>query len=109
MAVRPRLDAAAPKGGRLLILRQKFCGCGRLATAGNVAWSGAAQSGLARRVRVGRVNCRSAAVPLTSGEVKLVNDILYVPPTRASIWWTLPVKPFGGSHLAMALGSMNAR
>src|SRR5687768_13195653 len=42
-------------------------------------------------------------------EVKLVNDILYVPPTRGSMWWTLPVKPFGGSHLAIASASRNAR
>ena len=42
-------------------------------------------------------------------EVKFVNDILYVPPTRASMWCTLAVKPFGGSHLTIASGSMNAR
>ena len=41
--------------------------------------------------------------------VKLVNDILNVPPTFASIWWTLHVKPLGGSHLAMASASRKAR
>src|SRR5262249_19599116 len=41
--------------------------------------------------------------------VKFVNDILCVPPTLASSWWTLPVKPFGGNHLAIASGSRNAR
>src|SRR5215813_6275954 len=40
---------------------------------------------------------------------KCVNDIRYPPPTRASISWTLPVKPCGGSHLAIASGSRNAR
>src|SRR5215471_15781446 len=41
--------------------------------------------------------------------VKFVNDTLCVPPTLASSWWTLPVKPFGGNHLAIASGSRNAR
>src|SRR6266516_1776751 len=41
--------------------------------------------------------------------LKFVNDIRCVPPTLASSWWTLPVKPFGGSHLAKASGSRNAR
>src|SRR3979490_601324 len=41
--------------------------------------------------------------------VKLVNDILNVPPTLASKWWTLHVKPLGGSHLAMASASRKAR
>src|SRR3954453_20274559 len=41
--------------------------------------------------------------------VKLVNDILKVPPTLASKWWTLQVKPLGGSHLAMASASRKAR
>ena len=39
---------------------------------------------------------------------KFVNDIRYPPPTRASIWWTLPVKPCGGIHLAIASGSRKA-
>src|SRR6185503_9187309 len=37
--------------------------------------------------------------------VKFVNDILWVPPTLASKWCTLPVNPFGGSHLAIASAS----
>jgi hypothetical protein len=41
--------------------------------------------------------------------VKLANDILWAPPTLASIWWTFAVKPFGGSHFTMASGSRNAR
>src|SRR4030095_6194339 len=41
--------------------------------------------------------------------VKFVNDILNVPPTFASNWWTLHVKPLGGSHLAMASASRKAR
>ena len=41
--------------------------------------------------------------------VKLVNDILCVPPTFASMWWTVAVKPFGGSHFTMAAGSRKAR
>ena len=32
-----------------------------------------------------------------------------LPPTLASWSWTLQVKPFGGSHLAMASGSMKVR
>jgi len=35
--------------------------------------------------------------------VKLVKDILKVPPTLASKWWTLQVKPLGGSHLAIGV------
>ena len=34
---------------------------------------------------------------------------LYVPPTSAFMWWTLPVKPCGGSHFAIASASRNAR
>jgi len=41
--------------------------------------------------------------------VKLTNDILNVPPTRASIWCTLAVKPCGGNHLAIASASTKAR
>jgi hypothetical protein len=37
-----------------------------------------------------------------------VVDDFSIPPTSASSWWTLPVKPFGGSHLAIASGSRNA-
>ena len=37
--------------------------------------------------------------------VKLVNDIRQLPPTVASMLWTLAVKPFGGSHLTMASAS----
>ena len=36
--------------------------------------------------------------------VKFVKDILYVPPTFASMWWTMQVKPLGGNHLAMVPG-----
>ena len=39
---------------------------------------------------------------------KLVNDILKVPPTFGSMWCTLPVKPFGGSHFALGSASRNA-
>ena len=38
-----------------------------------------------------------------------VKDILNVPPTLASKWWTLQVKPWGGSHLAWASASRKAR
>src|SRR5262245_42796757 len=40
--------------------------------------------------------------------MKFVNDILYVPPTLASKWCTFAVKPLGGSHFALASGSINA-
>jgi hypothetical protein len=42
-------------------------------------------------------------------EHDLVNDIRYVPPTRASRWWTFPVNPLGGRHLTIASASRNAR
>ena len=40
---------------------------------------------------------------------KFVNDIRKVPPTFASMWWTVQVNPYGGSHLAMAGASRKAR
>lgn len=43
-------------------------------------------------------------------EQKIVHrDEADEPPTRASMRCTLPVNPFGGSHLDMASGSRNAR
>ena len=41
--------------------------------------------------------------------VKLVNDMRQLPPTFASMLWTLAVKPFCGSHSTIALASRKAR